>query len=103
MSNPKPELAVPLGTALSRSEPLAHLLARLQASQDRYAAVAAALPAPLRSQVAAGPLDDTGWTLMADHPAAAAKLRQFLPMLEAKLQAEGFPTLPVKVKVRPPR
>lgn len=103
VSIPKPELAVPLGTALSRSEPLSHLLARLKASQDRYAAVADALPPALRSQLAPGPLDDAGWTLMADHPAAAAKLRQCLPMLESTLQAQGFPPLPIKVKVRPPR
>lgn len=98
--SPKPELAVPLGTALTRSEPLAHLLKRLQASQERYAAVAGLMPAALRDQVAPGPLDEAGWTLLARHPAAAAKLRQCLPSLESALQARGFPALPIKVKVR---
>lgn len=94
---------MPLGTALTRSEPLTHLLQRLKASQDRLAAVEPVLPPGLRGQVAAGPLDETGWTLMADHPAAAAKLRQILPAVESTLAERGFAKVSVRVKVRSPR
>jgi Dna[CI] antecedent, DciA len=92
-----------LATALHNSEPLNSLLQRLHASQARYAAVAPLLPPALRPHVRAGALDDAAWALLADNAAAAAKLRQLAPELQASLDAAGYGTPPLRIKVSPPR
>ena len=93
--------AAAVGQALREHEPLAHLLARLAESQARWTAVAATLPAELAAVARAGPLDDKAWVILAEHAAAAAKLRQCLPEIESHLSAKGWLTPPVKIKVRP--
>jgi hypothetical protein len=97
-ANPNQRLA----TALGNSEPLNSLLQRLRASQARYAAVENLLPATLRPHVRAGALDDAAWMLLADNAAAAAKLRQMAPDLQATLAAAGWPEPPLRIKVSPP-
>jgi hypothetical protein len=92
-----------LATALDNSETLSSLLQRLRASQTRHAAIEPLLPAPLRPHVRPGALDETAWTLLADHAAAAAKLRQLAPELQAALAAAGWPEPPLRIKVSPPR
>jgi hypothetical protein len=92
-----------LGAALDRSEPLARLLERARESRARFAVVAALLPDGLRDAVRAGPLDEDGWSLLAAHGAAAAKLRQWLPKLEAALAEQGWPQRPIKVRIQPPQ
>jgi len=91
-----------LGDALDRSEPLTRLLQRLQESRARFDAITVLLPGGLQHSVRPGPLDDDGWLLLAAHGAAAAKLRQLLPRLEAALLAGGWPPTPIKVRVQPP-
>ena len=91
---------VPLNAALQGSEPLAGLLQRVRQSQARLDAIAPLLPAALRLAVRPGPLDEAGWTLLARNAAAAAKLRQMLPQLEAGLQAQGWPAVPIRLKVQ---
>ena len=90
-----------LANAIDRSEPLARLLQRLEQSRARYAAVASILPPGLRDAVRAGPIDEEGWSLLAAHGAAAAKLRQLLPRIEMVLRAKGWPDLPIKVRIQP--
>jgi hypothetical protein len=92
---------VPLSDALDRSEPLSNLLARLQESRARFATVRPLLPAGLHEVVRPGPIDAEGWSLLADHGAAAAKLRQLLPRLEQALLAQGWAPVPVKVRIQP--
>lgn len=94
---------LPLGSALERSEPLARLLQRLQESRARFDAVSSLLPPGLREAVRPGPVDDDGWALLAAHGAAAAKLRQLLPRLEAALRERGWQGTPIKVRVQPPQ
>ncbi|MFO1267915.1 MAG: hypothetical protein U1F67_14780 [Rubrivivax sp.] len=93
--------AASLQSALSGNETLAGLLERLAQSQARWAAVAAQLPPELAAAARGGSLDDKAWVILADHAAAAAKLRQCLPDIERALQAQGWLAPPVKVKVRP--
>jgi hypothetical protein len=87
--------------ALAASTPLAGLLARIRESEARLAAIRPALPEALAGTLRAGPLDDRAWVLLAEHAAAAAKLRQWLPQIEAMLQAAGWAGPRVVVKVRP--
>ncbi len=89
-----------LRTALDASEPLARLLQRIAESRARLAAVRDLLPPGLRETVRAGPLDATGWALLAPHSAGAAKLRQLLPIIEDALRDRGWEGTPVKVRVQ---
>jgi hypothetical protein len=90
-----------LGEALDHSVPLGALLARVRASRERFECLRPLLPAPLVAAVRPGPLDDQGWTLLADGNAVAAKLRQCLPTLRAALQAAGLEVAELRVKVQP--
>jgi hypothetical protein len=92
-----------LATALDNSEPLNSLLQRLRASQARHAAIEPLLPATLRPHVRAGALDEAAWMLLADNAAAAAKLRQMAPQLQAALAAAGWAAPPLRIKVSPSR
>lgn len=92
--------ALPLGAALGRSEPLALLRARLQDSNARLDAVRDLLPGPLLAQVAAGPVDDEGWSLLVANGSAAAKLRQLRPRLEEALRQGGWQVSAVRIKVQ---
>ncbi|HMQ71576.1 MAG: DUF721 domain-containing protein [Burkholderiaceae bacterium] len=97
---PGADRTLPLADALARSEPLGALLRRLQDSQARWAAARDALPPSLAALVRPGPLDDESWTLLAPSGAAAAKLRQCLPQVQAALDARGLPPRALRVKVR---
>jgi len=90
-----------LAAALRDSQPLVGLLARVRESQARLALVTELLPAGLRGDVRAGPLDDTAWVLLVDHASGAAKLRQLLPNLERALVEGGRVGLPIKIRVLP--
>lgn len=100
MSRPPPANAtLPVAHALSQSAPLASLLQRVHESQARYAAVRAALPPGLAAQVRPGPLDGDEWALLVPSGAAAAKLRQCLPQLQAVLREGGWSEIGIRVKV----
>jgi hypothetical protein len=99
MSRPARTLSLPMADALARSEPLALLLQRLRESEARFADIRDVLPAGVGAQLAPGPLDADGWTLLARHTAAAAKLRQCVPQLQQRLRERGWPEVAVRVKV----
>lgn len=92
--------SVALGDALDRSDALTSLLRRLHESRARLQAIHEPLPEALRGRVRAGPLDDAGWTLLVPSGAAAAKLRQLLPALEDALRQQGWPALPIRIRVQ---
>jgi hypothetical protein len=105
MAWPKPSTsAVPLGISLARaldqSSSLADLARRLEQSNARYAAIRLHLPEPLRTQVQPGPVDEQGWSLLASNAAVAAKLRHLLPRLAETLREQGWPELPIRVRIR---
>jgi hypothetical protein len=90
-----------LATALNRNESLGSLLQKVRESQSRLQALGGLLPAALAGSVRAGPIDDTHWVLLVDHNAAAAKLRQMLPLLAETLQAAGWAERTIRIKVLP--
>lgn len=95
--------ALPIDDALRDSAPLARLRERLDDSQRRFDAIHDLLAPALAAQVVPGPVDETGWTLLAANAAVAAKLRQLQPLLERRLVERGWPAPPVtRVRVRPP-
>jgi len=88
--------------ALAQSEPLMQLTRRLRESNDRLAAITPLLPPAMRPHVKAGPIDETGWTLLAGNNAVSAKLRQMVPALEAQLRMRGWDGPPVRVRLLAP-
>lgn len=91
--------AMPIRTALDGSEPLANLTRRLQESRCRFEAIAPLLAQELRPHVQPGPVDETGWTLLADGSAVAAKLRQMLPSFSQAQAAARLAPLPIRVRI----
>lgn len=98
-ASPLPRLSVPVAEAMANSGNLASLLDRVQASTRRLVAAHAALPAGLAAHLSAGPLDEAGWTILAHSGAAAAKLRQCIPAIQQRLCLQGWPEVPIRVKV----
>jgi hypothetical protein len=91
---------VPLGAALHDNEALGSLLSRVRKSQERYQCIAPLLPPGLQTAVKAGVLDEAGWSLLADNAATAAKVRQLLPALTEALVAQGWPALPIRLRLQ---
>jgi hypothetical protein len=105
MPEPKPRAKPHAGTlalasALEQSQPLARLLQRLQESRQRFDSIRPHLPETLRDQVGPGPLDEAGWSLLVSHGAAASKLRQLVPTLEAELLRGGWQHTSIRIKIR---
>ena len=89
-----------LRQALDLSAPLNSLRRRLEESSRRYAAIRPCLPEALVAHVSPGPVDDTGWTLIAANASVAAKLRHLQPAMESRLSGLGFRDLPLRIKGR---
>ena len=95
--------ALPLADALQASEPLARLAERVRESKRRFDCITPVLPDDLAARAQPGPVDVHGWTVLAANAAVAAKLRQLVPLLAARLAEQGFSDLPLRVKVHTPR
>ncbi len=78
---------------------LATLAARAQESAQRLAAVRPLLPGALASQIEPGPLEGSDWCLLVKTNAAAAKLRQMVPVLQDHLRRRGLPVASIRLKV----
>jgi len=89
-----------LQQATEASPALARLAELVRDSAARLKAVEPLIPASLRSAVRAGPLDTDQWCLLLDNNAAAAKMRQLLPALEAHLRTKGWESRSIRLKVR---
>jgi hypothetical protein len=104
-SKPPPLVPAALGIrdALSRSAPIEHLRQRIADSDARLAAVLDLLPAELCSQIRAGPVDATGWSLLVSGAAAASKLRQLQPLIERRLAERGWQVSATRIRVQSAR
>lgn len=96
---PKPPPGTPVMQAIEQSVSLASLLQVHRQSAQYLEEVQSLLPPGMRTQVKAGPVDESGWCLLVQHNAAAAKLRQLLPSLSAHLRSKGHPVNAIRVKV----
>jgi hypothetical protein len=91
-----------LQEAVGAAPGLAELQARVRASQRCLERVQQVMPHALRSQVAAGPLQDSEWCLLVRSSAAAAKLRQLLPAMREALHESGAQVSAIRIKVQTP-
>lgn len=71
-------------------------------SSARLQAVETMIPAALRAAVTAGPIDGPNWCLIVNSNAAAAKMRQLLPSIEAHLRTKGWQVSAIRLKVQIP-
>ncbi|MEY5028282.1 MAG: hypothetical protein RLZ63_597 [Pseudomonadota bacterium] len=93
--------AISLEQAAQDSPALARLTERVRVSSDCLVAIRPMLPPALRTLVQAGPFDEGVWHLLTPSNAAAAKIRQFVPAIVARLQDKGLPVQEVRIKVNP--
>jgi hypothetical protein len=86
--------------AAQESPTLAQLSQLMRESTQRLRALDLLIAPALRSAIQAGPIDGSSWCLLVSSNAAAAKLRQMLPALQAHLQSQGFVVESIRLKVR---
>jgi len=85
--------------AAGNSPSLARLTELVQESSDRLKAIESLLPAALRPAVQAGPIDGETWCLLVNGNAAAAKIRQLLPLIQARLASKGWKVTSIRLKI----
>jgi hypothetical protein len=92
--------AISLQQASEDSPTLAKLAALTRESSERLQAIELLIPAALRGTVQAGPIDGTSWCLLVKSNAAAAKIRQLLPALQAHLRSRGWEVHSIRLKIQ---
>ncbi|MBP3981623.1 MAG: hypothetical protein KKG12_07240 [Gammaproteobacteria bacterium] len=92
--------AITLQQASEDSPTLARLAALTRDSSERFQAIELLIPAALRSAVQAGPIDGNSWCLLVKSNAAAAKIRQLLPALQAHLRSLGWDVNSIRLKIQ---
>jgi len=100
MSPAAPRRFVPVLQACEEAPTLAKLAQLARESRERLEAVSFLIPVSLRSAIKPGPIDGTGWCLLVEGNAAAAKLRQILPALTAELCSRGTQVTAIRLKVQ---
>lgn len=91
--------AVTLLEAAEGSPTLASLAARARDASERLAAVQDLIPPEMRPGIQAGPAEGDVWCMLVYGSAAAAKLRQLAPMLQARLKSRGWEVATIRIKV----
>ena len=92
--------AVTLQQASEESPTLAKLAALTRDSSERLKAIEMLIPATLRPALQAGPIDGDCWCRLVKSNAAAAKIRQLLPALQAHLRSRGWEVNAIRLKVQ---
>ena len=93
-------LPVTVQQAAEDSPTLARLAELARESGERLRAVESLIPAALRPAVRPGPIEGTAWCLLVEGNAAAAKLRQVLPALQAQLCDRGWEVTAIRIRVQ---
>ena len=91
--------ALSVHQAVENSPSLARLTELVRESGDRFRAIESLLPQALRGAVKAGPIDGDSWCLLVSGNAAAAKIRQLLPLIQARLLGEGWKVTSIRLKI----
>lgn len=96
---PRQSKPVSFSQAIDASPPLARLSGMVRESSELLKSIERLLPSALRMQVKAGPLEGGTWCLLVTGNAAAAKVRQLLPALQAQLRIGGGKVTAIRIKV----
>jgi hypothetical protein len=92
--------AMTLLQATQQSETLTRLCDLASESAQRLRSVESLIPSTLRPCVHPGPIDGPVWCLLLDNNAAAAKIKQLLPALQAHLRSKGWEVNAIRLKVQ---
>lgn len=65
----------------------------------RLAAIQSLLPDTLRAAVKAGPIEGESWCLLVTGNAAAAKIRQLVPLILTRLNGKGWKVTSIRLKI----
>ena len=95
----KKQQAMTLLQAVQASPSLARLSELSKESSQRLELLQSLIPGPLKNAVQAGPIDGAQWCLLVSSNAAAAKLRQMLPTLQAHLVSHGHAGQSIRLKI----
>lgn len=90
---------VTLHQAVGDSPSLARLTQLVRESNQRLKAIEALIPGGLRPAVKAGPIDGENWCLLVSGNAAAAKIRQLIPLIQASLLRQGWKVTTIRLKI----
>lgn len=85
--------------AIDASPSLVRLTDMVRESADMLKSVQRLLPLALRIHVKPGPFENGDWCLLVSNNAAAAKVRQIVPTLQAELQSSGRKVTAIRIKV----
>jgi hypothetical protein len=94
--------SVSAAQAAMGSGTLGQLVRQAQQAQACLRELRSVLPPALLSLVQSGPIEGDLWTLLVSQPAAAAKIRQFVPALAAHVRTKGWPIQRIEVKIHRP-
>ncbi len=86
--------------ATQESETLSRLCDLATESAQRLKSVETLLPASLRACIKPGPIEGPVWCLLLESNAAAAKVKQLLPALQAHLRSKGWEVNAIRLKVQ---
>ncbi len=86
--------------ACQEAPTLARLTELSADSVARLKAIEALIPPALRPALKAGPIEGPVWCLILTNNAAAAKIRQLLPALQAHLRSKGWDVDSIRLKVQ---
>lgn len=98
-----PSPAVTLDEAVAASPVLSRLAQASSTSRRLLDNVSFLIPSSLRPQVTAGPYTAGDWCLLVADNAAAAKLRQLLPAIQAHLRSRGEEVSAIRLRVQTAR
>ena len=98
-SSPRLHQAISFNQAVENSPALARLAGLVQESSDRLKAIESLIPEALRPAIQAGPIEDDTWCLLISSNAAAAKVRQLLPLLQTRLRDKGWKVTSIRLKI----
>ena len=99
--SPSPRLnrAVSFNQAADNSPSLARLTELVRESSNRLKDIESLIPQALRPAIQAGPIDGETWCLLISSNAAAAKVRQLLPLIQARLVDKGWKVTSIRLKI----
>ncbi|MES2843293.1 MAG: hypothetical protein V4794_23700 [Pseudomonadota bacterium] len=98
----RPRTLYSLEQAVGAAPSLALLRERIRESQGCMDQIRHLIPAAMRQQVVAGPLQDQEWCLLVGSAAASTKLRQLLPAIQQALTQSGAQVNAIRIKVQMP-
>lgn len=96
---PRQTKPVSFSQAIDASPALARLTGMVRESSDLLKKIERLLPPSLRLCVKAGPIENEAWCLLVSGNAAAAKVRQIVPNLQAHLKSVGSEVTLIRIKV----